>query len=186
MPTSICPSRCPRATRRWEQAAATRTVNITAVSGSNCGWTVDNPCPTWITVSPPSGTSNGQVTITLSANSTGTSRACTLTVAGAPLIIMQAAGTVEPVKIQVDDASFGFAGGHFGFDITGRKANRSLLNTQPICKPGHRYEPTCLAPGRSISAIRNRNSKRSVLSRPVAVIASVEKPFPAPRLDMLR
>lgn len=56
-------------------------VRITA-SGSTCNWTVSNPCPDWLTVTPTSGTGTRNVTITASGNASGSARTCTLIIAG--------------------------------------------------------------------------------------------------------
>ena len=117
LPSNTCTFSLSASNASLGASGGSTNVNVTAVSGSNCSWTADNPCSNWITVSPSNGTGNRQVTITVSANNTGISRDCTLTVAGGLLNIVQAAGT--PLTIQVGDAAFGFSGGHFGFNITG-------------------------------------------------------------------
>jgi hypothetical protein len=101
LPSNTCTFSLSASNASLGASGGSTNVNVTAVSGSNCGWTVNNPCPNWITVSPANGTGNGQVTITVSANNTGSSRNCTLTVAGELLNIMQgAAGTPANLLLQ--------------------------------------------------------------------------------------
>src|SRR5262249_24824776 len=90
-------------------------VTVTVVTGSGCTWTVSNPCANWLTVSPTSGTGNGQVTLVASANNTGSTRTCSVNVAGSSLSIGQAGGSSGDLLI----TSFGFVGGKFGFNVTG-------------------------------------------------------------------
>ena len=73
----------------WDAPASggSRTVSVTANSGSR--WTVSNPCSSWVTVSPTSGTGSGPVTVSVSANNTGSQRNCTLTIAGESFSISQ-------------------------------------------------------------------------------------------------
>ena len=75
-------------------------VNVTVATGSNCSWNSFNPCADWLTVSPTNGTGNGQITITASANITGTPRDCTLTVAGSTIAIVQAAVSSGDLLVQ--------------------------------------------------------------------------------------
>jgi hypothetical protein len=61
-----------------------------AVTGTpGCAWTTTN-APAWIGVTGGSGTGNGTVTLNVQAN-TGASRTATLTIAGAPFVVTQAA-----------------------------------------------------------------------------------------------
>jgi hypothetical protein len=77
-------------------------VDITAATGTNCGWSVFNPCADWLTVSPTNGTANGQVTITASVNNTGSTRSCSLMVAGNTVTIVQAAASSGDLLVQYD------------------------------------------------------------------------------------
>jgi hypothetical protein len=77
-------------------------LNITVTAGSNCGWTVFNPCPEWLTVSATNGTGDAQVTVLASANSTGSARNCTLTIAGSPVAVVQAGLSSGDLLVQYD------------------------------------------------------------------------------------
>ena len=92
------------------------TFNPTAAAGSTavavtttaaCTWTTSG-APTWVTVTGGSGTGNGSVTVAVQAN-TGGARTATLTIAGQPFVVNQAAAacsfTVAPTPIQVSDAN---------------------------------------------------------------------------------
>lgn len=62
-------------------------VSITA-SGS---WTISNPCSSWITVSPLSGSGSANITISTSPNNSGAERSCVLSVGGQNFVITQPA-----------------------------------------------------------------------------------------------
>ncbi|WPR72130.1 chondroitinase-B domain-containing protein [Flavobacterium sp. NG2] len=57
---------------------------MTTVS-SNVAWTASIDNPSWLSISPSSGTNNGSITVTATANTTTTSRSGTLTVIGGGL-----------------------------------------------------------------------------------------------------
>ncbi|MDQ3130191.1 MAG: hypothetical protein M3Q99_05455, partial [Acidobacteriota bacterium] len=90
----------------------TSSVNITTASG--CGWTAISSVP-WITVSNPSGTGNGTINFSVTAN-TGSARNGTITVAGQVFTINQATGCVY--TISPTTSSPPSAGGTDGFSIT--------------------------------------------------------------------
>jgi hypothetical protein len=94
-PTSLSPT----------AAGGTSTVAVTTTAG--CTWTTTGK-PAWITVTGGSGTGNGSVTLAVAAN-TGAARTATLTIAGQPFTVTQAAAaclfTVTPTSIQVSDAN---------------------------------------------------------------------------------
>ena len=83
-------------------AGSSGNVDITLTTGTNCTWSVDNPCTDWLTVGPTNGTGNGTVIITASANNTGTTRSCTLTVAGNPVMVVQAGVSSGNLLVQYD------------------------------------------------------------------------------------
>jgi hypothetical protein len=74
-------------------AGSTGAIQIQA-STSTCNWSISGS-PSWIILSPTSGTGSQTVGITVSAN-TGTTRTATLTIAGQTLTITQAAASTTP------------------------------------------------------------------------------------------
>lgn len=93
---------------RFEQHNAYH-VNFTNAGGtkafvvheSTSSWQITN-IPSWLTVSPTSGTSNHNVTITAKQNSTGSARYCTLSFNGADFYVYQG-----PDKIDIIESSTG-------------------------------------------------------------------------------
>jgi uncharacterized protein (TIGR03437 family) len=79
-------------------SGASLTLNVAA--GSGCAWTASSNA-SWITIqSGVSGTGNGTVTLSISANTSGSSRSGTLTIGGQTVTITQAAG-VTPPQVQL-------------------------------------------------------------------------------------
>ena len=74
----------------FSAAGGTAGVGITA--GSGCSWTASPGGATWIVVSPSGGTGNGSVACQVAAN-TGAARTGTVTIAGAPYTVSQAAAS---------------------------------------------------------------------------------------------
>src|SRR5262249_25212700 len=72
-----------------DTGAGSTNVNVTVTSLSACGWSVSNPCPDWITVSPMNGVGSAQLALGVSYNF-GNPRACTLTIGGQPFTVTQA------------------------------------------------------------------------------------------------
>lgn len=65
---------------------------------SNTSWSVGGSLPSWLSVSPTSGSGSGSFTISVASNSTGSSRSATLTVSGTGVssqgfVVSQAAGS---------------------------------------------------------------------------------------------
>jgi hypothetical protein len=75
----------------------TGTISVTTSAG--CTWNATSPV-TWITVSG-SGNGNGTVSFNLQANSTGSARSTTLTVAGKSVSVSQATLTKPPIVTNV-------------------------------------------------------------------------------------
>jgi hypothetical protein len=71
--------------------ASTKGLNLTASAG--CAWTVTSSDPSWLTVSPASGSGNATVNFTAAANSATTSRSAKLTVGGKTVDVIQAGNT---------------------------------------------------------------------------------------------
>ncbi|MEO8257918.1 MAG: BACON domain-containing carbohydrate-binding protein [Acidobacteriota bacterium] len=83
---------------------ASGTVNVTASAGS-CAWTATG-APSWVTITGgASGTGNGTVQFTVAANPNQTTRSATLTIAGHPFAISQAAAPAPPCTFTVAPTS---------------------------------------------------------------------------------
>ncbi|HEU4387811.1 MAG TPA: BACON domain-containing carbohydrate-binding protein, partial [Blastocatellia bacterium] len=97
-------------------AGGTGNVNVTAATG--CGWSaVSND--SWITVtSGSSGSGNGTVNYSVAANPNAAPRTGTVTIAGLPFTVNQAAGITCIFSISPSNASFGFSGGTGSSDVT--------------------------------------------------------------------
>ncbi len=92
--------------------------SVAVTTASNCGWTASSN-DSWIGItSGASGTGNGTVTFSVSANA-GTSRTGTLKVAGQTFSITQAAGSA-PCAYSISPASqsFGSSGGSGSVNVT--------------------------------------------------------------------
>ncbi len=117
-------------------AAATGSVAVTA-SGANCLWTAsDNQ--SWITVSPTSGTGNGTVNFSLTANTSTASRSGTLTIAGSNITITQAGATPCAYTVANFNRAFTATGGTVTINVTTTSActwnateNASWLSFNP-------------------------------------------------------
>jgi hypothetical protein len=93
-----------------EFAAAGGLTNIAVTS--NASWTAGSPAA-WLTVSPPSGTNDGSVSITAAANSTGSTRATTVTLTAGSVTrtvsVAQASASSPAPSLTVVPASLDFA-----------------------------------------------------------------------------
>ena len=77
----------------WNVPASATTTNVTLnVLGAGCTWYVTNSC-SWVTPSRLSGKGLGAVGLSVRANLDCVPRTCTLTIAGQPLTVNQAAST---------------------------------------------------------------------------------------------
>lgn len=91
-------------TTRFEQHNAYH-VNFTNAGGtkafvvheSTSSWQITN-IPSWLTVSPTSGTSNHNVTITAKQNSTGSARYCTLSFNGEAFYVYQGSDKIDIIE----------------------------------------------------------------------------------------
>ncbi len=91
----------PETDIRVPASGASANVGITTAPG--CTWNASTPQP-WITLAPASGTGTGQVTYTIPAN-TGPTRQTTITIAGHPFTVAQAAGNPSYVSPPVASAA---------------------------------------------------------------------------------
>ena len=86
-------------------AAAGETTTVAVTTSSACGWTTSG-APEWVVVTGGTGTGNGTVTIAVLPN-TGAARSATVTIAGQPFTVTQAAGScsfeVAPTTLQVNN-----------------------------------------------------------------------------------
>lgn len=107
----LCSSTCAYAISRtnvfFGLSGGSNTVSITVGSGTNCPWTVNNPCASWISVSPTSGNGNGAVTINVNSNSTGAFRSCELIIAGRTFSVGQSAVGKLPFRLLAGTGSGG-------------------------------------------------------------------------------
>lgn len=107
----LCSSTCAYAISRTNAffglSGGSNTVTVTVGSGTNCPWIVDNPCASWISVSPTSGTGNGSVAISVSSNATGAFRSCELTIAGQTFSVGQSAVGKLPFRLLASTGSGG-------------------------------------------------------------------------------
>ena len=89
--------------RSVDNEGETYSVTVTATHGE-CDWSASETYD-WISLSPASGSGNGTVRVTVLAN-TGAARSATITIAGRPHTINQAAGactyTIDPTNRSVD------------------------------------------------------------------------------------
>ena len=98
-----------------DAAGGSTTVAVTTTSG--CAWTTTG-APSWITVTGGSGTGNGSVTVAVQAN-TGAARTATLTIAGQPFVVTQAAaGATCSYSLNPTSASPAAAGGSTAVAVT--------------------------------------------------------------------
>lgn len=82
--------------------------NVAIATAPGCTWSASSPQP-WIALASASGTGAGQVTYTISAN-TGPARQTTITIAGHPITVAQAAGSpshVSPPSVSPTNLNFG-------------------------------------------------------------------------------
>jgi len=83
------------------------TISVTAAAG--CNWTASSPQP-WVTLTPGAGSGSAQVAYAIPAN-TGPLRQTTITIAGHPFTVVQAAaanpGSVQPPNLSQTNLNFG-------------------------------------------------------------------------------
>jgi hypothetical protein len=100
--------------------AGTQSVTLTA-SDPNVIWNVNNPCPSWLAVSPMSGVGSGSVIVTAQTNASCSPRFCNLTIGGNTFTVNQAgnttfaldrysigcnaAGVYQPVTVTASDSN---------------------------------------------------------------------------------
>jgi len=78
----------------FTSGGGTRPISVTA-SSSTCAWTASESLD-WVSLSPTSGAGSKAVTITATANTGGSARNGSITIAGQPYIISQAAASPAP------------------------------------------------------------------------------------------
>jgi uncharacterized protein (TIGR03437 family) len=100
--------------------------SVAIATGPGCAWSASSPQP-WITLAPASGTGAGQVTYTIPAN-TDPARQTTITIAGHPFTVMQAAGNpsyVSPPSVSATSLNFGSQ----SLETSGAAQTVTLTNT---------------------------------------------------------
>lgn len=103
-------------------AGGSTTFNITASPAGCSGgfWSASVTDPTWMTISPATGTSAGSATATYAANSSSSSRSGTVTIANQSIPIIQS-GVVPPCQFSVTPTSVSTVaatGGSTAFTVT--------------------------------------------------------------------
>ena len=97
--------------------AATGSLGVTA--GSGCSWTSSSNAA-WITItSGASGNGNGSVGFSVQANTAGTSRSGTLTVAGKTFTVTQAAATCGAFSLSPSSKNVAASGGSVSVSVSG-------------------------------------------------------------------
>ena len=66
---------------------------VTVTAGSGCSWTASSSATGWLTCTPASGTGNGSVSYSVTANTSSTARSATLTIAGQAFTVNQDAAS---------------------------------------------------------------------------------------------
>ncbi|HOH83447.1 MAG TPA: BACON domain-containing carbohydrate-binding protein, partial [Bacteroidales bacterium] len=99
-------------------SASGSTYNLSISTSSPCAWTVANPCSSWVNISQSSGTGTGNISLTVSPNTSCSTRSCTLTVTpgNATHTITQLANT--PPTVSVSPANPFFCEGNGPVTIT--------------------------------------------------------------------
>ncbi len=97
-------------------AAGTAGVSVTA--GVGCEWTAQSSVQ-WITLNSSSGTGGGTVGLNVAANTTSTARSATLSIAGTPVTVNQAAGAACTFTVNPRTLSPHFKGSDENLTITG-------------------------------------------------------------------
>ena len=110
-------------------SASGSTYNLSISTSSPCAWTVANPCSSWVNISQSSGTGTGNISLTVSPNTSCSTRSCTLTVTpgNATHTITQLANT--PPTVSVSPANPFFCEGNVPVTITASGA--TLYNWTP-------------------------------------------------------
>jgi len=94
------------------------TTQIAVTTTSSCAWTVSG-APSWISATPSGATGNGNVSLTVQAN-TGAGRTATLTIAGQPVVVTQPSG-LPACAYTINPSSFSnvaAAGGNISVAVT--------------------------------------------------------------------
>ena len=82
----------------WNPPDSLSSQMITVTASTSCGWSVSNPCTTWLSVSPMSGAGNDQATFTAQPNPSCLPRSCTVTVGGSPFDVTQSGIGRIPIR----------------------------------------------------------------------------------------
>ena len=76
-------------------AACGGSTSVSVSADSGCSWTASTPCSSWLTVSPSSGSGSGTVSLSAIANNSGSSRSCTLAIAGTSYTVTQPSASIS-------------------------------------------------------------------------------------------
>ena len=120
----------------YAQSGGTQTISIT----SNTSWTVDRGSATWLTISPTSGSNDGTISVTASANTTTAERTATITVNGDN--ITQAITVIQEAKayLTVSTTNINFSSSN------GTKTFTISSNTSWIIEDGNKSAWLTISP----------------------------------------
>ncbi len=147
-------------------AAATGSVTVTTSSG--CTWTTTNSA-SWVTItSGASGSGNGTVGYSISANTSSGSRSAGLTIAGALFTIMQAGGASPSYTITAS-AGAGRSISPSGDVSVNAGASRSFTTT-----PASRYKAAAVAvDGTSVAAVTSHSFAKVGANHSISAVFAV-------------
>ncbi len=100
----------------FPQNGGTAAVDITLLSGTGCTWSAGSDSP-WVTVTPATGSANGNILVTAAPNTTGTAETGTLTIAGQVVSVTEAAATACVFAVTPSTYTFPALGGPATFDV---------------------------------------------------------------------
>ena len=134
-------------------AAGASSSSIAVTSNTGCAWSVTSSDPSWLTFSPASGTGNGTVTYTITANPSSIPRSATLTIAGQIFTVNQA-GITCAFTIAPTSASYTFSGG----------SGTVTMTTAPGCNWSSTSDSTWLTITAGASGVGNGSVSYTVAS----------------------
>jgi hypothetical protein len=162
------------ATLSFVQAGATQNLAVTS-SLSTCTWNVAG-LPTWLTATPMSGTANGTVAVTATANPTTSARNATFTVAGKSITADQAGLPTCNPTVSPTTLSSPAAGGNLSvtvndatgcaWSVTGLPA---WITASPMSGTGNGTNQTVTLAVEQNTTINTRNASFAIAGRGVTV-----------------
>ena len=117
IPAGSCAYDISPLTRSVGSAQSSKTITVTQLSGTGCGWQAKSNAP-WLIITSGSGTGNGTVTYTVLTNLNGATRIGTISVAGKTQTITQSPDGTCLYSINPSSGSYGPGGGAGRVDVT--------------------------------------------------------------------